>query len=102
MLSSPLQYFEATQAIDIMNIIWLLTDKSTSVCFVWIPSRCGIDGNERLDQLPKKTLAHDIDPPGSVHHADMRPLVNSYIQQLVQINRVWLYMVETYISWNQI
>ena len=38
-----------------------------------------------MDQLDKKNLDHDIDPPASVHCADMKTLINSYIQQLVQI-----------------
>ena len=55
------------------------------VHFCWIPSHCGIEGNERVDQLAKETLDHDKDPLANVHHADLKPLVNSYIQQLVQI-----------------
>ena len=51
----------------------------------WIPSHCGIDANERVDQLAKETLDHDIDPLVGVHYADLKPQVNSYIQQLVQI-----------------
>ena len=53
--------------------------------FCWIPSHCGIEENERVDQLARETLDHDIDPLANVHHADLKPLVNSYIQQLVQI-----------------
>ena len=69
----------------IMNLLWLLNDKGTHIRFCWIPSHCGIDGNERVDQLAKETLDHDIDPLVGVHHADLKPQVNSYIQQLVQI-----------------
>ena len=39
----------------IMNLLWLLNDKGTHI-FCWIPSHCGIDGNERVDQLSKETL----------------------------------------------
>ena len=53
--------------------------------FCWIPSHCGIDGNERGDQLAKESLDHDIDPLVGFHYADLKPQVNSYIQQLVQI-----------------
>ena len=38
-----------------------------------------------MDQLDKKTLDHDKDPLKGVHCADLRPLINYYIQQLVQI-----------------
>ena len=38
----------------------------------------------RVDQLAKETLDQDIDPLASVHYTDMKPLVNSYIQKLVQ------------------
>ena len=67
----------------IMNLLWSLSDKGTRVCFCWVPSHCGIGGNERVDQLAKETLDQDIDPLASVHYTDMKPLVN-YIQKLVQ------------------
>ena len=38
-----------------------------------------------MDQLAMETLDHDIDPLTTVHFADLKPLVNSYIQQEVQI-----------------
>ena len=65
-----------------MNLLWSLND--TRVRFCWVPSHCGIDGNERVDQLAKETLYQDIDPLASVHYTDMKPLVNSYIKKLVQ------------------
>ena len=68
----------------IMNLLWSLSDKGTRVRFCWVPSHCGIDGNERVYQLAKETLNQDIDPLASVHYTDMKPLVNSYIQKLVQ------------------
>ena len=68
----------------IMNLLWSLSDKGTHVRFCWVPSHCGIDGNERVDQLAKETLDQDIDPLASVHYADMKPLVNSYTRKLVQ------------------
>ena len=68
----------------IMNLLWSLGDKGTRVRFCWVPSHCGIDGNERVDQLAKETLDQDIDPLASVHYTDMKPLVNSYIQKMVQ------------------
>ena len=46
----------------IMNLLWSLSDKGTRVPFCWVPSHCGIDGNERVDQLAKETLDQDIDP----------------------------------------
>ena len=67
-----------------MNLLWLMSDKGTHVRFCWIPSHCGIEGNERVDQLAKETLDQDIDPLASVHYTNMKPLVNSYIQKLVQ------------------
>ena len=66
------------------NLLWLLSDRGTHVRVCWIPSHCGIDGNERVDQLAKETLDQDIDTLASVHYTDLKPLVNSYIQQLVQ------------------
>ena len=68
----------------IMNLLWSLSDKGTHVRFCWVPSHCGIDGNERVDQLAKETLDQGIDPLANVHYTDIKPLVNSYIQKLVQ------------------
>ena len=68
----------------IMNLLWSLSDKGTRVRFCWVPSHCGIDGYERVDQIAKETLDHDIDPLANVHYIDMKPLVNFYIQKLVQ------------------
>ena len=68
----------------IMNLLWLLSNKGTHVRFCWIPSHCGIEENEKVDQLAKQTLDQDIDPLASAHYTDLKPLVNSYIQKLVQ------------------
>ena len=68
----------------IMNLLWLLSDRGTWARFCWIPSHCGIEGNETVDQLTKETLDQDIDPLASVHYTELKPLVNSYIQELVQ------------------
>ena len=70
---------------QITNLLWTLSDKGTRVRFCWVSSHCGIEGNEIVDQLAKETLDHDIDPLTTVHFADLKPLVNSYIQQEVQI-----------------
>ena len=70
---------------QIINCLWALSDKGTHVGFCWVPSHCGIEGNEIVDQLAKETLDHDIKPLTTVHFADLKPLVNSYIQQEVQI-----------------
>ena len=67
----------------IMNLLWLLSDKGTPVRFCWITSHCGIEGNERVDQVAKETIDHDINPLTNVHYGDLKPLVNFYIQQLV-------------------
>ena len=70
-----------------MNLLWALSNKGTCVRFCWVPSHCGIEGNEIVDQLAKETLDHDIDPLTTVNFADLKPLVNSYIQQEIQI--IW-------------
>ena len=70
--------------LHIMNLLWLLSNKGTHVRFCWIPNHCGIGGNEKVDQLAKETLDQDIDSLASVHYTDLKPLVNSYIQKLVQ------------------
>ena len=43
------------------------------------------DGNEIVDQLAKETLDHGIDPLKTVLYADLKPVLNSYIHQEVQI-----------------
>ena len=45
---------------------------------------CGFETNGRVHRLAKEALGHDIDPLTSVHYADLKPMVNSYIQQLFQ------------------
>ena len=48
-----------------------------------------IAGNEIVDQLAKETLDHDVDPLATVHYADLKPVVNSYIRaEEVVITRV--------------
>ena len=64
----------------IMKLLWVLSDKGTRVRFCWVPSHCGIEGNEIVNQLAKEPLDHDIDPLATVHYADLKPVVNSYIQ----------------------
>ena len=44
-------------------------DKSTHVRVCWIPSHCGIEGNERVDQLAQGTFDH-IEPLASIHNAN--------------------------------
>ena len=57
---------------------WESLPKTPSrVRFCWVPSHCGIDGNERVDQLAKETLDQDIDPLASVHYTDMKPMVQT-------------------------
>ena len=60
----------------IMNLLWALSGRGTCVRFCWVPSHCGIEGNEVVDQLAKETLDHDINPLTTVHYADVKPLVN--------------------------
>ena len=60
------------------------SDRGTRVRFRWVPSHCGIDGNKRVDKLTKETLDQDIDPLASVRYTYMKPLVNSYIQKMIQ------------------
>ena len=42
-------------------------------------------GNVRVDQLARETLDHNINLLANVHHADLKPLVNTCILQQVQI-----------------
>ena len=59
-----------------------------------------ISSHEKVDQLAKDTLDQKIDPLPGVHYTDLKPLVNSYIQQLVQtkwdvaVHGIDLYLVK--------
>ena len=69
----------------IMNLLWKLNDKGTHVKFCWIPSHCGIEGNEAADKLAKESLDLNIDVLLGIYHADLKPQVNAYLQQLTQV-----------------
>ena len=82
----------------IMNLLWALSDKGTRVRSCWVPSHCGIEGN---DQLAKETLEHDINPLTTVHYADLKPLETLTSNRRFKPNGMYLYMVEICILWNQ-
>ena len=69
----------------IMNLLWKLGDKGAHVKFCRIPSHCGIEGNEAVDKLAKESLDLDIDTPLGIYHAGLKPQVNAYVQQLMQV-----------------
>ena len=48
----------------IMNLLRSLSDKGTRLRFCWVPSHCGIDGNERVDQLAKRDPRPRYRPTG--------------------------------------
>ena len=68
-----------------MVIFYANKHACTFNCIHTDTNHCGIEGNEIVDQLAKETLDHDLDPLTTVHFADLKPLVNSYIQQEFQI-----------------
>ena len=68
----------------IMSLLWLLSDIGTHFRFCSIKSHCGIEGKWKSGATSSETLNQDMGPLASVHYTDLKPLVNSYIQQLVQ------------------
>ena len=69
-----------------MSCLQAIEGEDTDLCPLLPGAKpLGIEGNEIVDQLAKGTFDHDIDPLTTVHFADLKPLVNSYIQQEVQI-----------------
>ena len=95
------EYTENPFICHIINLLWLLSDKGIRVRFCWISSHSGIVGNEGMDQLTKPILDQDIDPLAGIHYTDLKPLVDSYIQQMVQtkwdvaVYGRYLYLVQT-------
>ena len=64
----------------IIDLLWKLNDKGTHVKFCWIPSHCGIEGNEAVDKLAKASLDLDTDSLLDIYHAHLKPQVNAYVQ----------------------
>ena len=76
------------QAWDVLRPVALRTlvqSRVKSLLSLCLLLHCGIEGDEIVDQLAKGTLDHDIDPLTTVRYADLKPMVNSYFQQEVQI-----------------
>ena len=80
MLWNQWKLFEKVTKHQKFDLLWSLSDKGTHVRFCWVPSHCGIDGNERVDQLAKETPEQDLDTLANVHYTDMKPLVNSALE----------------------
>ena len=86
---------------NIMNLLWALSDKGIYVRFCWVPSHCGIEGNDIVDQLAKEALDHDIDTLTTVHSADLSLPWIPISNRRFKLSGMCLYMVEIFISWNQ-
>lgn len=54
--SSPFHYPEDDLCIGIRTIIHKLTDTGREIVLAWIPSHCGIPGNEKADSLAKDAI----------------------------------------------
>ena len=85
----------------IMNLLWVLSDKGTWVRFSWVPSHCGIEGNEIVDQLAKENRDHDIDALIIILYADLKHVVNYISNRRFKSSGMCLYMVEISIFWKQ-
>ena len=68
-----------------INLLWKWGDKGTHLKFCWIPSHCGIVGNEDIGGLAQEPLEFYVDNFHGIHYADLKPHVNIYVQQLMQI-----------------
>ena len=66
------------------------------VRFCWVTSHCDLEGKGGVHQLAKEAL--DLEQLANV---DVKPLVYSYIQQVVQIKWDVSDKAESCISWNQ-
>ena len=76
------------QAWDVLRPVGLRTlvqSRVKSLLSLCLLLHCGIEGDAIVDQLAKGTLDHDIDPLTTVRYEDLKPMVNSYFQQEVQI-----------------
>ena len=69
----------------VMHTVWI------AHCVRWMISRTLVailpdfEFQWFVDQLAKGAIDHDIDPLTTVHYADLKPLVNYYTKQEVQI-----------------
>lgn len=54
--SSPFHYPEDELCIGIRTLIHKLTDSGKEIVLAWIPSHCGIPGNEKADSLAKDAI----------------------------------------------
>ena len=90
--SDSMSCLQAIEGEDTESLLFVLSwtwsgywvTRAHAIISVGIPRHCGIEGNKRVDQLAKEVLDQHIDPLAGIHYTDLKPLVNFYIQQLVQ------------------
>ena len=61
-----------------------LRDRGKTVDLVWLPSHCGISGNERADRSAKTATERAVPPGLRVPYFDLNALVKQYVAKLWQ------------------
>ena len=106
-LKMPMHYYVKTRACIDNQAHHALHEFDRTTRFIcsqakWkrVPSHCGIDGNERVDQLAKETLDQDKDPLASVHYTYIKPLATPTSRSWFKPSGMYMYMAEISILWN--
>ena len=64
---------------SILREIFNIKQQGKDILFCWVPSHCGIAGNEKADQAAKGALNNPV-YPFKIPYSDKHPLINSFIQ----------------------
>ena len=66
---------------EILEKIYNIIEMKKDLVFCWIPSHCGIPGNERADWLAKEALEKDGDPCMKLPYTDYLPAIKKFVYE---------------------
>ena len=82
------QNFKENLIIEILIKITHLYYKSINIFFEWIPSHCGIMGNETADLSAKQALSQPIEINNKLNYSEIKPQIQNYFMD--QWQKRWL------------